>query len=372
MVGILDLFGGDTDREDRLAEERVRAITGLYEGMPPPDLQELDPRFIEEIGPLQTSLASAPNVGPYEQLTYDPVDTALADVYTQGRTNLEGIQIDPRLADAQMQALTSLQDVADSGGLTLADEAALNRIQSQSAQADKGRREAIQQNMRAAGMGGSGMDLLAQLQSSQAATDLASQQGLDVAGMAQQRALDAMMQGGALAGDIRGQQFGEQATIRSAQDEIDAFNAVNLTQGSQFNTGAINQGQQFNASNQLGADQFNIGNEIDRLQSGADRAAGLSQFNAGQTNAMTQFREGANADIRGQNAGIRNAAQETNRIGIPQQQFQNRMDVAGGKAQGYGAEADMYGSQADRKKKEAAETFGALVKGGTAIYTGGK
>lgn len=372
MVGILDLFGGNTDREDKLAEEQIRAITDLYEGMPPPDLQELDPRFIEEIGPLEVERATAPNVGSAEQLTYEPIDTALADVYTQGPTNLAGIEIDPRLADAQMQALTSLQDVADSGGLTLADEAALNRIQSQTAQADRGRREAIMQNMRATGMGGSGMDLLAQLQSSQAATDAASQQGLDVAGMAQQRALDAIMRGGGLAGDIRGQQFGEQATIRSAQDEIDAFNAANLTQGSQFNTNTTNQGKQFNAGMGVDVGKFNIGTDVGIREGDANRQAGVNQFNAGQGNSMTQFTEGTNAGIRGQNAGIGNAAQETNRIGIPQQQFQNKMGIAGGKASGYGAEADMYGSQADRKKKEASEMFGALVKGGTAVYTGGK
>lgn len=371
-MGILDLFGGDTRREDRLAEERVKAISDLYQGMPLPELQQLDPETIQEIGPLEVERATAPNVGSAEQLTYTPVDTALADVYTQGPTNLAGIEVDPRLVDAQMGALTSLQGIADSGGLTLADEAALNRIQSQTAQADRGRREAIMQNMRASGMGGSGMDLLAQLQSSQAATDSASQQGLDVAGMAQQRALDAIMRGGGLAGDIRGQQFGEQATIRSAQDEIDAFNAANLTRGSQFNTSAINQGNQFNASNELGADQFNIATDVGIREGNANRTAGVNQFNAGQGNSMTQFREGANAGIRGQNVDIRNTAQETNRIGIPQQQFQNRMGIAGGKAQGYGAEADMYGSQADRKKKEAAETFGALVKGGTALYTGGK
>lgn len=365
---ILDLFGGNTDREDRLAEESVENILKTYEDVDLPKIRNLDPRFIRELENIQAGQAVAPNVGSAEQVTFDPVETALAQTYLQGDTEMQGIEVDPRLKEAQIAALAGLQDISDSGGMTLTDEANLNRIQSQTAQADKGRRDAILQNMQARGMGGSGLELLAQLQSSQAATDQASQQGLDVAGMAQQRALDALMRGGALSGEVRGQDFGEQAAIRSAQDEINAFNAANLTRGSQFDASNINQGRQFNAAQDLGAQQFNIGTDVDIRTGDANRQAGINQFNVGQANDMAQFVQGTNAGIRGQNVGISNKAQETNRIGIPQQQFENQFKKAGGVAQGYGAQADMLNSKADRKKKEAAEMFGAAVKGGAAVY----
>jgi hypothetical protein len=370
-MGILDLFGGNTDREDARQKEAIEAIRREYGNISLPELMQLEPELMSEIGPMEVSTAIAPTVAAPERLEVDPAQTYLADTFLQGDTEMSDINTDPRLVDAQMQALTGLQGVADSGGMTLADEAALNRIQGQSAQADKGRRDAILQNMQARGMGGSGLELLAQLQSSQAATDQASQQGLDVAGMAQQRALDAMMRGGSLAGDIRGQGFGEQAAIKSAQDEINKFNAANLTQGSQFNTGNLNQGEQFNTGLAADTGQFNIGLATDVATGNANRTAGTNQFNAGQTNDMSQFVTGTNVGINQANTQAMNRAQETNRIGIPQQQFSNQMSKAGGVTQGLAAEADMYGNRGDRKKKEAGEVFGAITKGGTAIATGG-
>src|SRR5690606_33373605 len=67
----------------------------------------------------------------------------------------------------------------------------------------------------------------AKLQSSQAATDRNAQQGLDVAGMAQQRALQAMMERGNMSGQMRGQDFSQQAQIAAAQDAINSFNTAN-------------------------------------------------------------------------------------------------------------------------------------------------
>lgn len=152
------------------------------------------------------------------------VEYGKLDAVLQGPSAMNNVSTDPRLAAAQMQALQSLQDVASNGGMTAEDNANLSRIQSQSAQADKGRRDAILQNMQARGMGGSGNELLAQLQSSQAATDRQSQAGLDVAGMAQSRALQAMQQQGAMAGDIRGQEWGEKSQQALATDQINQFN----------------------------------------------------------------------------------------------------------------------------------------------------
>jgi hypothetical protein len=302
------------------------------------------------------------------------VDPRLADVALQDDTNMYGINVDPRLKDAQMGALDALGGIAESGGMTLADQANMNRLQSQVAQADKGRRDAILQNMQMRGQSGSGLELLAQLQSGQAATTDASQASMDIAGMAQDRALQAIMQGGQLGGQIRGQDFGEQSDVARAQDAINAFNAGNRTQGNQFNANTFNRGQEFNIGNSLQTQQQNIGNTMQNQQFNAGQGQSAATGNADRGVNVATGNRNARQGLAGTNVNITNEAQKFNQFDIPQQGFQNAATKAGGQAQGAQSMADFYGKQGDRKKQEAAEVFGALVKGGTAVgsaYAGG-
>lgn len=199
-------------KEDALGKEAMIKSTDVW-NYDIPELQDIDLETLKYIGNYNPELLKG--------------------------TSLEKIAIDPSLKAAQMDALSSLQDIASQGGMTLQDKANLERMKMQVAEADKGRRDAIMQNMATRGMGGSGMELLANLQSSQAATNQAAQQGLDIAGMAQQRALDAMSRGGDLAGRLRGQDYEEQANLARAKDAIN-----------QFNTQYMNQAQQQNLANQ--------------------------------------------------------------------------------------------------------------------------
>jgi hypothetical protein len=306
-----------------------------------------------------------------DTINMERVDPRLADVYTQDATEMHGISTDPRLRDAQMGALNSLSGLAERGGLTLADEANLNKLQSQVAQADKGRRDAILQNMQMRGQGGSGMELLAQLQSGQAATTDASQASADIAGMAQDRALQAMIQGGQLGGQIRGQDFGEQADIAKAQDIINQFNTGNLQQGSQFNANTFNRGQEFNVGNSLQTQGQNINNAMQNSQFNAGQGQQAATGNADRSVGVQTGNLNRQQGVNQVNTGATNQAQQVNRIDIPQQQFGNRLAKTQGQAGGLTGEAGFYGQQGDRKKKEAAETFGAVVRGGTALATSG-
>ena len=275
---------------DAAAIQAQKDILAEIENLTPVELQELElenPRWLEDL------------------------------VYQgQGDTNLNNISIDPRLADTQMDSLAALQDVVDSGGMNAQDEANLSRIQSQSATADRGRRDAIKQSMAQRGMGGSGMELLQQLQSNQAATDRQAQGGLDVAGMAQDRALSAMMQGGQLAGNIRGQEFDEQKAVFSAQDAID-----------KFNTG-----------NQFGADRYNIG---------------------GRQN------------IADQSVQNRNTANTYNTQTLPQQNWQNQVDYTNMKTGGMQGVSDTSQAISQQNTDNARAIYTGLARGGAAAYSGG-
>jgi len=178
--------------------------------------------------------------GNLQSPDFDLSDFQLGQVFDQGGTEFDKISTDPRLREAQLNALASLEKIGNSNGLLDADKALLAKTQRDAAMQDRGRREAILQNNAARGMAGTGNELLAQLSSSQAATDRSNQAGLDIAGMAQQRALDSIAKAGSLGGSIRGQDYDEQAKRAAAQDAINQFNAGQRTQGSFKNAGITN------------------------------------------------------------------------------------------------------------------------------------
>src|SRR5574343_450369 len=206
LVSPLDIFGfSDKDAPDISAYEGANdEIIKELKGKVPQKYQELDPNSLRQLGP----------------------------------STMEGISTDPAMRAAQMKALQRMQEIGDKG-YTIEEEAAMNRMQSQNAQADRSRREAIQQNMQARGMADSGASLAMQLASNQAANQDNSQQSQDIAANAQRRALQAMAQSGSMAGNMRQQEFGEKGDIARARDAVNQFNTTNAVNVQERN----NQGQ---------------------------------------------------------------------------------------------------------------------------------
>lgn len=160
------------------------------------------------------------------------------------------IVTDPALAGAQKQALTALQNVGTSGGLTAIDKAQLQDITNEQNQVAKGRNEAVMQQAQQRGMGGSDVNTVNQLLNEQGAADRASQRGTDVAAQAQARALQALVAAGTTAGQIRGQDYGEQANKAQAANAIDLFNKQTLNQTNLYNVDAANKAQAANLANE--------------------------------------------------------------------------------------------------------------------------
>lgn len=142
-----------------------------------------------------------------------------------GPTALEGIKTDPRTRDAQYEMLSRMKEMYDGGGMDLEDRANLNRITSQAGRAGRAGANAIQGQMDARGMGGSSASWLLQQKATQDAAQNANQQGLDVAAQAMRRRFEAMRERGNMAGNIRGQEYGEQANLARARDEVSRYNA---------------------------------------------------------------------------------------------------------------------------------------------------
>lgn len=233
------------------------------------------------------------------------------------------IVTDPELEGAQKQALSELQRVSTEGGLTAVDRARLADITDQQNQEARGRNEAIMQSARERGTGSSDMNLINQLINEQSAADRASKRGLDVAALAQDRALQSMISEGNLAGGIRGQDYAEEAKKAEAENAIDLFNKQTLNQTNLYNVEAANKAQAANlAEKQRVAD--------------------------------------TNANIENQNK-LYNAAQY-------QQDFKNKMDKAQGMAGTYNAWAgDANQAAATDKAADVGFTTGMIKAGATGL-----
>lgn len=134
------------------------------------------------------------------------------------------VQTRPEDAQTQRDVYGELLERGRSGELRMADRARLNEIQNQNAIRERGARGAILDSFAARGMGGSGTELAALLSNQQASADRNSREGLQVAGMADERADRNLLQAAGLAGDVRGQDFREAGYNADALRDADVFN----------------------------------------------------------------------------------------------------------------------------------------------------
>jgi len=207
---------GDRDKQRQLMEKALANIAGI----PLPDIQamQLDYDSPELQGILQPEMIKLVKADP---------------------SLMQDIKVDPRLRDAQMSALSKLQEVGASG-FRPEDEAMLNRIKSEVAQDANAKDQAILQNMQQRGIGGAGAELASRLGSSQSAANRESQQGLDIAGQASQRALDAILKSGSFGQSMEQTQFDQEARKATAQDVINKWNTANAQDVGAKNTGITN------------------------------------------------------------------------------------------------------------------------------------
>lgn len=216
-----------------------------------------------------------------------------ADVAQQlGESNMVGISTDPAVREAQMRALNSLQDIGSNGGMLLSDRAGYENMQSDLAQTERGRREAILQDAQQRGGYGSGTALAAQLMNQQGSAQRAQQAGLQIQAEAQKRALDALAQGGALATNLQGNDFNQKAQVAKAQDEIAKWNAQNSQAVRSSNVGARNQAAQYNLTNRqnLANSNVDLTNKEETYNKGLGRQVFEDQM------ALTQGKANARAN----------------------------------------------------------------------------
>jgi hypothetical protein len=285
---------GDEDRAKAAREKALAAI----EGIKLPSVEEQ-----------QIALQDLVSAG---QLSPEMLETIM-----QESSAMEGISADPRLRSAQLTALEKLTQQGQEG-LTASDRLAMNQIQKGNERDASARNASILQNMAQRGMAGSGAELAAQMMSSQAATENAQNQGMNLAAQAQQRALEATAQGANVASQVRGQDFDQAAQVAKARDAINQFNAANRQNVAATNVGQKNQAQAANLQNSQRISDTNIGTKnnqqvynkelIQKNFQNQTQLGGLK--NQAYTGAANQHQ--ANADATAAKwAGIGKSADET-------------------------------------------------------------
>ena len=237
-----------------------------------------------------------------------PELVGLQEIRELGPSQFEEIETDPRLRRAQLDALGRLEEFGGAG-LTEAEKAQSFLMQRQVAGEEQARQKSILQGMAERGVSGSGIELAARLGSSQASAERRAMSQAQLAGQAQQRALQAITQGAGLAGQVRGQEFGEAAQTASAADRIAQFNiqqraqieAANLAREQNIEQQRAAAAQQQEISNKALIQQ-EFQNRLAQAQAAAASRTGAGQaqmaqagqtLQAGQAAAAGQLQQGA-------------------------------------------------------------------------------
>jgi hypothetical protein len=169
---------------------------------------------------------------------YDALGTAgYSDVAPQmlGPSALEGIQGDPASRQAELEALAALADLADRGGLSLGDQTALNRIEGTLNQNDVARRKGLANEFAARGQLGAGAQLGMSLDAQQNAAQNANMRAEGIAGQAQDRAMQAILEKGRMSGAMSDRDYARKANAARARDAIEARNAAARMDSSKYN-----------------------------------------------------------------------------------------------------------------------------------------
>lgn len=302
---------------------------------------------------------NTPNLSPLDLedlVNQGKITPEQAQAYTQGPSALNGISTDPAYQQAQMDALNSLKGISDSGGVTAGDQANLSQIASNEGAQQKGARDAILQNAAARGVGGSGAELLAQLQNQQSSATRQNQQDLGVAGQAQARALQALQSAGQLGSQLQTNQFNQQAEVGKANDAINQFNAQNQQQTGMYNTQAANAAQAQNLANSQ-----NIANQNTAIH---NQQTQYNTANLPQTDYDNQFKkaQGISNSFLGQASNATQAGNQDAQITGAGLQAVGQLGGALVKKIPIGAAVDAgtdAAATSDKNKKENIEPFDA-------------
>jgi hypothetical protein len=228
----------------------------------------------------QESVTNLPLESIQGQVNASPIQVA-----TQAPSAYNNISLDPATRAAQLSALSQYQNIAGAGGLDANAKLALQQTIDAANVQSQGAQGAIRQQAQAMGQGGGDFALTQRALAAQGASNTAATQGLDTAAMAEANREAALNQMANIGGSVNASDYSQAANKAQAQNTI-------------------------NATNQAATNAANTGNVQNQITTGTTNLQNAQNVNAANTGA-------------GQNLAYYRAS-------LPQQQFNNELQKAGG------------------------------------------
>lgn len=183
MASIFDLIGGwQQQAQEQRARQQLEETLAEYEGISLPEYEQM---LLEQLGP----------------------------------SALDGVRADGQSVGAQRSALERLRALSESGTDAAFDAQMNDALSRANANEARTRAGIVDRAASSGGLGG-GQALALQMQAQQDGARRAQQASLDAAAQNQMRAYQALRDSGSLAGQMRGQQWGEDAQRAQAADAI--------------------------------------------------------------------------------------------------------------------------------------------------------
>ncbi|TGN09986.1 tail fiber domain-containing protein [Leptospira bandrabouensis] len=222
----------------------------------------------------------------------DPKYAGDLEAELQGETAFNDISDDPAVRNAQLQALSEMEQLADKG-ITLQDEANQRKFINRANTEARANREAIDQNMQARGLGGSGLAYTSKLMADQEASNRLAEQGTDLASANADRRFNAIQGLGDMSGSVRGQDY------QIASNKAGANDAVN-----NYNTNLKNQINQVNNSNQQTWNNNVANTRNDQTRYNRDNKLKIEGINAGSVSNANNTTTSGLTSLAGSNANL--------------------------------------------------------------------
>lgn len=291
----------------------------------------IDPAAVERVGYLATPDAQTVDFGSQYRML-DPSTLGLDTAWA------EGFEYDPRIMESQFNSLDQMRQVIEGNGWDPVTEAAYQRQVAEAEARRRGNALAIQREAELQGMGGSGTDILAQLQAGQASVQDQYLGALEAAALGAQRQDVASQNQAAVAANLRSQLFNEQASRAAALDAWEQAMLQAQMRSSEVNTGRALQTDLTNtaAENQFLLTGYQTNSQRELQNAAAQNASNLAYYQ-GQTQTELFNTQAANralentymthANVQLQNAAAANAAY------AQEYEMQGRYDLADAAAQ---------------------------------------
>lgn len=236
-----------------------------------------------------------------------------------GASQMQDVQMDPRLQAAQRAALDEMTGLGQTG-LGAEDKAAFNQMRRQAAGAAEAQQASTLQEMASRGMLDSGANLAAQLQAGQSQADRMSQEGDRLAASAAEARRAALGQQANMASQMSAADIGLKTGKASAADTIAQFNTQQRAQ-----TGAANQGYKIDRATQLAnlrnqEEVANKGLTQQQFQNKIQKAGGVAQQQASMAGNLQQQAAGAQQAQQAQTGAILNLAGTLGAAGMSKKQ----------------------------------------------------